>query len=193
MKQFIYITGSTETNIYKIGLSANPEQRVKNINGSSNQKNDYQKIYEVHNMNLSEKSLHLKYKEQRLNGEWFKLNQEDLDWIEENAETFCHDAYKDKLNRKLKLRLSSAELDLLELIIEEIYPRREICNMFNALQLSQSLQQEYNTFKPFINKLYRLGIVCLIGDNKIMINPNVFKGHKPSMISMQIFQTFTNK
>ena len=40
MKQFIYITGSTETNIFKIGLSSNPEQRVKNINGSSNQKND---------------------------------------------------------------------------------------------------------------------------------------------------------
>ncbi len=33
MKQFIYITGSTETNIFKIGLSSNPEQRVKNING----------------------------------------------------------------------------------------------------------------------------------------------------------------
>ena len=193
MKQFIYITGSTETNIYKIGLSSNPDQRVKNINGSSNQKNDYQKIYEVHNMNLSEKSLHLKYKEQRLNGEWFKLNQEDLDWIEENAETFCHDSYKDKLNRKLKLRLSSAEMDMLELIVTEIYPSHTKFNSLNSLQLSQNLQLEYNTFKPFVDKLYRLGIVCLIGDDIIMINPNIFEGYKPSKHTAGIFQTFNDK
>ena len=193
MKQFIYITGSTETNIYKIGLSSNPEQRVKNINGSSNQKNDYQKIYEVHNMNLSEKSLHLKFKEQRLNGEWFKLTQEDLDWIEENAATFYHDTFKDKLDRKLNLRLSSAEMDILELIITEIYPDRTKSIMMNSLQLSQRLQLEYNSIKSFVNKLYRQGSIYLLGDDNIMINPNIFEGYKPSKHTDKIFQTFSDK
>lgn len=213
MKQFIYITGSTETNIYKIGLSSNPEQRVKTINGSSNQKNDYQKIYEVHNMNLSEKSLHLKFKEQRLNGEWFKLTQEDLDWIEENAAIYVDPRIKQirltdfpngiKINsaeyQRVSKLLTMSQIGYLysiaSLIIDSTnIAKHEISGQpYTKSDLATRLDLLVDTAGRLLKKLSKINLIKVKTINNvksIMVNPNFAMIANSNIVDAQTFNEF---
>lgn len=185
MKQFIYITGSTETNIFKIGLSSNPEQRVKNINGSSNQKNDYQKIYEVHNMNLSEKSLHLKFKEQRLNGEWFKLTQEDLEWIEENAAIYVDKSLAATKSNFKRLtvnidkiseltNLSGAELSILLAMIKFTQLNECVLTTSRRRVIANLANVKDSTFNVSLGRMIDKGVLAK-SEGSLFINPDLIR------------------
>lgn len=190
-KQYIYVTGSRETNIYKIGLSNYPEQRVQAVYNGSNQKHDYTLILEVENMTLSEKSLHLKFKANKIKGEWFTLSAEDIAWIEENAATYFHDSFGFRLNRKLKLGLNPAEMDLLELIVAALYPNPIEFKIYNESKLCQKLNQDPENFKDFMQKIYKKGILWKISHNEsLMLNPHINKNYIMSRSSKRLFQVY---
>jgi len=79
----VYIIQLGETDIYKIGFSIDPQKRIKQLQRKSpiplnllwwNFGHDYKSI---------EKYLHHRFREQRVQGEWFQLSTEDILWITE--------------------------------------------------------------------------------------------------------------
>ena len=75
---YIYIIKSG--NLYKIGKSKDPKNRIKAIKISNPQLETI--IYEkVFNYNTIEKHLHNSYKSRRRQGEWFELNNIDINNI----------------------------------------------------------------------------------------------------------------
>jgi hypothetical protein len=71
-----YIIKDKNTGLYKIGKSNNPKNREKTLQA---EKPTYELI-KIFNKNW-EAHLHKKYKEQRLRGEWFKLNKLQVEYI----------------------------------------------------------------------------------------------------------------
>ena len=71
-----YIIKDKNTGLYKIGKSNNPKNREKTLQA---EKPTYELI-KIFNKNW-ESHLHKKYKEQRLRGEWFKLNKLQVEYI----------------------------------------------------------------------------------------------------------------
>jgi hypothetical protein len=78
---FVYLVGNHEEKKYKIGVSLNPQKRESQI------KTELPfKIFPIHKIRCeepykSEKILHEKFSNKRLNGEWFELDKSDIDFI----------------------------------------------------------------------------------------------------------------
>ena len=91
MSQKIYIIEDTLHKIYKIGISNNPNKRLKQLQTGSHSKLEIYKTYEVNNARLIETSLHNGFKLKcnkndqgdDLMGEWFYLSLEDLSSLDE--------------------------------------------------------------------------------------------------------------
>jgi hypothetical protein len=71
-----YIIKDCNNGLYKIGFSNNPIKREKTLQSQ----NPNIKIVKVFEKNI-EKELHLNYKEFRVRGEWFNLNNTQIDYI----------------------------------------------------------------------------------------------------------------
>tara|TARA_R110000782_G_scaffold68732_1_gene138369 strand:+ start:189 stop:776 length:588 start_codon:yes stop_codon:yes gene_type:complete len=71
-----YLIKDNINGLYKIGYSINPKQREKTL---QSEKPDI-KIVKIWNKDI-EKQLHKSYKEHRIRGEWFKLNQIQVKFI----------------------------------------------------------------------------------------------------------------
>ena len=67
----------------KIGKSRSPEKRIHNISTKIPFKIMKSEYFVVENMSKTESSLHTKYKEYRLNGEWFNLTEKQYSEIKE--------------------------------------------------------------------------------------------------------------
>ena len=74
---FLYILKIEDR--YKIGSAKDVSKRLKRLQTS--QKPEIVYTYESENYKEQERELHIIFKEKRTYGEWFKLNQEDLDKI----------------------------------------------------------------------------------------------------------------
>lgn len=79
----VYIIQLGDTDIYKIGISIDPDKRLKQLQSKSpiplnllwtNFGHDYKSI---------EKFIHYWFKDKRVRGEWFKLSSEDILYITE--------------------------------------------------------------------------------------------------------------
>jgi len=66
---------------YKIGISRDPKQRIKNLQTSTPLKVKKIIVKEVENYLRIEEDLHEKFKEKRVRREWFNLNKEDVSTI----------------------------------------------------------------------------------------------------------------
>lgn len=77
---YIYLIKS-EDGSYKIGKSKNPHTRHKNLSTKFAYQTTLIHTIQASNMERSEKYLHEKFKDIRLNGEWFALTPEDVQWI----------------------------------------------------------------------------------------------------------------
>ena len=62
----------------KIGKTSNPGKRITTLRIQLPFKVTKTEIFEVENMDNVETFLHQKYKEERLNGEWFKLSKSQI-------------------------------------------------------------------------------------------------------------------
>ena len=95
---YVYIIRSIDTNQVKIGISTNPQKRISNIV-------DYVgkvRVLTVSKSNVFkslEKELHLRFKENRIRGEWFCLTDSDiLDVCKEYSFTFIDKIFNNSTN-----------------------------------------------------------------------------------------------
>lgn len=77
-KRYLYVL-KNELGRYKIGVAVDVEKRVKALSISSGSKIEI--IYKFNSRGNFENKLHKHFKEKRYLGEWFCLNDEDLDFI----------------------------------------------------------------------------------------------------------------
>lgn len=79
-KGFVYVLQSP-TGAYKIGRTKSPEDRLKTFSVKLPFEVEYTCLIKAEDMYSAEKRLHEKFSEKRINGEWFKLNENDIDYI----------------------------------------------------------------------------------------------------------------
>jgi hypothetical protein len=68
-------------NIYKIGLSINPQQRAKTIRAPNEQSIVIEHQISTEDMYALENALHRRFSNKRLEGEWFELDPADVEYI----------------------------------------------------------------------------------------------------------------
>lgn len=69
-KGYVYLAQNTKTKSYKIGFSMNPESRIQTLNSASDTKIEL--LFYCAGVIQDEKKLHSKFKNYRLNSEWFE-------------------------------------------------------------------------------------------------------------------------
>jgi hypothetical protein len=80
-KTNVYVMIDHNTKFYKIGKSINPIHREKTL---QSEKPTIELIHSFKAYDYDEKILHNKYKDKRIRGEWFNLDQYDIDYIKNN-------------------------------------------------------------------------------------------------------------
>jgi hypothetical protein len=80
-KTNVYIMIDYNTKFYKIGKSINPLQREKTL---QSEKPTIKLIHSFKAYDYDERMLHDKFKDKRIRGEWFNLDQDDIDYIKNN-------------------------------------------------------------------------------------------------------------
>lgn len=91
--KYVYLFNVEDTNIYKIGNSKHPNQRVLEIQTSNPKKVSIVHIFESEYPTKVETVLHRKFKYKKyheedgdLQGEWFFLEKEDVDSFLKNCQ-----------------------------------------------------------------------------------------------------------
>lgn len=85
---FAYVIGDLQIGIYKIGCSRNPKNRLSQI-GKLIGPLELELICTVStdDKRRTERKLHARFSDKRKRGEWFLLNQDDIDWIKSMNES----------------------------------------------------------------------------------------------------------
>lgn len=78
---YVYVVRS-ESGHYKIGRTKNPADRIKTFNVKLPFEVVYIAVLETDDMYALEKRLHRHFKAKRVNGEWFSLSIEDIEYIQ---------------------------------------------------------------------------------------------------------------
>jgi len=78
---YVYILKS-DSGLYKIGKTHNLQARIKTIKTSSPSEIEVERVFKSINCGEAEKELHDRFSAFRKTGEWFQLEQEELDLIE---------------------------------------------------------------------------------------------------------------
>lgn len=81
----LYIIGA-EKDLYKIGISDNPERRLKQLQTGNGHKLKLIDKFKIENERVIEKRLHnmlWQYKSVLGKNEWFVLSQDAIDWLKE--------------------------------------------------------------------------------------------------------------
>lgn len=77
MVLYVYLIKSSETGYYKIGYSANPEQRLKQLQTGCPDKLDMISTFSSPRARKLENALHNSFSYARKHNEWFDLSLED--------------------------------------------------------------------------------------------------------------------
>lgn len=79
----IYLIKSLNEGVYKIGVSKNPNKRLKEVQTGNPSPVEILHLYETENAYKVEKSLHNRYSHLNTHGEWFELSiNEELSFME---------------------------------------------------------------------------------------------------------------
>lgn len=81
---FVYLIQSP-TGAYKIGRTNNPDDRMRTFSVKLPFEVEYVCLIHTEDMHGLEKSLHYQFEEKRINGEWFNLSPEDVEYIKRLA------------------------------------------------------------------------------------------------------------
>ena len=82
---YVYLISDNQ-GYYKIGMSKDPEQRLKQLTISCQELNIIHKI-KTNDMKRLEREMQRKYKGKRVKGEWFELDKEEVKKFIESGET----------------------------------------------------------------------------------------------------------
>lgn len=77
---YVYLIQSS-TGYYKIGRTSNPNDRMKTFNVKLPFEVEYTCVIETPDMFKLERELHQRFAKNRVNGEWFALSSEDVEYI----------------------------------------------------------------------------------------------------------------
>jgi len=81
---FIYEKTQSPTSVYKVGQSKKPYQRMRNLQTGNMRKLAIYRIIECATKKQAETveaTIHERYANQRVHGEWFQISQEEVDRI----------------------------------------------------------------------------------------------------------------
>jgi hypothetical protein len=78
---YVYLLQSP-TKAYKIGRSKNPENRLKTFSVKLPFEVEYIALIKTNDMVGLERQLHQRFADKRVNGEWFELSSEDVQYIQ---------------------------------------------------------------------------------------------------------------
>lgn len=81
---YVYLLQS-ESGLYKIGLTKDPRKRAKTFGVLLPFSVEFICLIKTEDMPVLEAELHQRYASKRLNGEWFRLSPEDVDYIQRLA------------------------------------------------------------------------------------------------------------
>ena len=82
--KFVYLIQSQEDGYYKIGVSTNPQKRLKQLKTGNSSELKFIEIYQCEFADKVERTLHRRYAHLRKEGEWFNLSLEnEASFIEE--------------------------------------------------------------------------------------------------------------
>jgi len=79
------IQAQHDPSLYKIGRSANPDDRIRTFEVKLPFTFDYICTIKSDDMYTLERQLHYKYRDKRIDGEWFRLSTEDVEYIKRLA------------------------------------------------------------------------------------------------------------
>ena len=83
LEGLVYLITTNETpGKYKIGMTQNINQRINNLRAVVPVTFRVLHLIECSNMRQAENTLHRKFSEKRLVGEWFALTYEDIEYIQ---------------------------------------------------------------------------------------------------------------
>lgn len=78
---FVYLIRNSMTNHYKIGITNNVQDRLQHLQTANSAKLELLNSVKTSDPPLLEKELHTKFAVKRLEGEWFKLTNVDVEYI----------------------------------------------------------------------------------------------------------------
>lgn len=78
---YVYVLKS-DSGHYKIGKTANPEDRIKTFGVKLPMEVEYLVLIQSHNYHQLEARFHQQFKHKRVNGEWFNLSTADLIYLQ---------------------------------------------------------------------------------------------------------------
>lgn len=78
MNKYVYLISDSKSYTYKIGISNNPEKRIKSLQTGNDKTLKIVCKVLCENYSNVETALHNKYNFLRVSGEWFELNDKDV-------------------------------------------------------------------------------------------------------------------
>lgn len=78
---FVYLIRNSMTNHYKIGITNNVQDRLQHLQTANSAKLELLTSVKTSDPPLLEKELHTKFAVKRLEGEWFKLTNVDVEYV----------------------------------------------------------------------------------------------------------------
>lgn len=85
---YVYLIRATGQNLYKIGKSTNPEKRVQSIIGGLPMKAEAIHVAWFEDHSYAEQMFHDTFSKTRQNGEWFILEEEDVEFIKSFGQNY---------------------------------------------------------------------------------------------------------
>jgi len=85
MSKYVYLISDINTYTYKIGISKNPEKRIKSLQTGNEKLLKIIHKVPCENYNEVETALHNQYKFLKINGEWFELSKNDVEKFPESC------------------------------------------------------------------------------------------------------------
>jgi len=151
----VYFIGNKEKQLVKIGKANQPKRRIEEIQVGF----PYQlEIFLIIEGNEAiEKTLHNKFKNKHIRGEWFILDEDILSFID-NPQIEINTIYQDSLDHMV--RYSKETENKIELLYSKSMSNIEIANQLNIniskvrkIIKQRKLASKYRIYKEYKNKL----------------------------------------
>lgn len=190
----VYFVGNREHNLVKIGTSKNVKKRIECIQIGFPY--TLETFITLEGGEQVEKTLHFKFKEYHLRGEWFKLSKEILDFIE-TPEIIKHSAFKDAEDNRIRYseeicdkieemyHINQSNEKIAELIGVSIYKVRRVIRTRKLAakykRYTGKYGYEYNKVRRIRAKarlMYKKGLITITERDKIITDNPLVKMKK---------------
>ncbi len=158
----VYLIADTEKRWCKIGYSATPKKRISGIQTASPLKIEIISI--IAGDTTDEKELHKKFKDKRLNGEWFKYDEEIINYIREQPQKSINDEeYTECAYVENNKPITEKEIETVLEIIKNKYKEGEAVKVdTTAIQISEVINISAKRVKEILIELTCRGYMYVL-------------------------------